>query len=881
MAVYQSEFQGATIDARLAAVATMQTAISNLETAVAAKYSKPASGIPETDLDASVQAALALARTAVQSLSDYYTKAQVDDITAAIAASVDSTSGVVVTTLPSAGAGTLGKIYYVGPDANGFYDRYVTSYDGSTYSWLALGNTEVDMTQYATVVQLSQLDQELTIGDTIFTAASVSGSLYIPELTAGQTYAVKFTLSAAKTMSISIRSANGSSAAVAQQICTSKPFAQGENILAFVRNSTAGRYFRFDNSGDWSAISNVEIINTIPHSTVNQTLKESQTILNASIPSFTKTAGSYINASGSETSNTAYALTSPISVPQGMAVIVRCYAGASNVSPIAQKKSDNSYKPLVVSASSEIVNYRWDNLTDAAINVVISYRMVDGLRVFIAPAIEDNRVADIEEKINGVSITSETITADANTDLQKSIPLVLHSGKWTILTHSDFGVGQLGGCYFRDANNTSILYKGITFGTPLEVTLDSDITNVLLYLRSSRVGSGGSLYLTATIEGLTEVADDVKDIEHTLSAMATDNLFVGTAGTQTVQEVTCTQAQDGTYLLNGTAAEYGYIWLNDSARIPVKQGEKYAICGKDVNSPRYSLAYKLYKNGVQLSANTIDANSVLTIGDADELTVGVSVVKNIVYSDAPVNLMVVSAYSATYPLYLQRIAAVKKNPRPMLTIIDDDGMLKFKTLLLPVITGKKVPIATAIIGSHVGQQSSMTWEDIADCMTAGAEIMSHSYSHVTETAAESMTQEEVQYDYQIMQNLLKLHGATGDGLVFAGNSSNIAKCKAACKNVYDYGFKASANQTNYVDTIDRYGIYRYGVLPGTDDLETLLDGLAAAGTGWMVWMTHTSDSNFQQASATALADAIDYARSLGVDIVSAATGVAYYLNGRD
>lgn len=149
MAVYQSEFQGATIDARLAAVATMQTAISNLETAVAAKYSKPSSGIPETDLDASVQAALALARTAIQSLSDYYTKAQVDDITAAIAASVDSTSGVVVATLPSAGAGTLGKIYYVGPDANGFYDRYVTSYDGSTYSWLALGNTEVDMTQYA------------------------------------------------------------------------------------------------------------------------------------------------------------------------------------------------------------------------------------------------------------------------------------------------------------------------------------------------------------------------------------------------------------------------------------------------------------------------------------------------------------------------------------------------------------------------------------------------------------------------------------------------------------------------------------------------------------------------------------------------------------
>ena len=200
MAVYQSEFQGATIDARLAAVATMQTAISNLETAVAAKYSKPANGIPETDLDASVQAALALARTAVQSLSDYYTKAQVDDITAAIAASVDSTSGVVVTALPSAGAGTLGKIYYVGPDANGFYDRYVTSYDGSTYSWLALGNTEVDMTQYATVEQFNQLDQEVN-GD------SFNQSL---DVTAGTTISVVLnkTLAANTSFDVTITGAN-------------------------------------------------------------------------------------------------------------------------------------------------------------------------------------------------------------------------------------------------------------------------------------------------------------------------------------------------------------------------------------------------------------------------------------------------------------------------------------------------------------------------------------------------------------------------------------------------------------------------------------------------------------------------------------------------
>lgn len=167
---YQSEFTGPQMDQRFAAVAELQAAITELQTAVAAKYSKPSAGIPSTDLDADVNAALAKANSAIQSLADYYTKAEVDDITAAIAASVDSTSGVVVATLPSAGAGTLGKIYYVGPDGNGFYDRYVTSYDGSTYSWLPLGNTEVDMTQYATVEQFSQLDQEVGEVDVSFTA---------------------------------------------------------------------------------------------------------------------------------------------------------------------------------------------------------------------------------------------------------------------------------------------------------------------------------------------------------------------------------------------------------------------------------------------------------------------------------------------------------------------------------------------------------------------------------------------------------------------------------------------------------------------------------------------------------------------------------------
>lgn len=155
---YQSEFTGQEMDARFAAVAQLTAALEALTTVVAQKYVKPASGIPSTDMDADVQAALAKANTAVQSLADYYTKSEVDQLLAAI----NGMDYVDVATLPTASAETLGKIYLVGPDASGYYSYYYTSYDGSDYSWVGpLGTTEISMANYATKAELSQLDQKV------------------------------------------------------------------------------------------------------------------------------------------------------------------------------------------------------------------------------------------------------------------------------------------------------------------------------------------------------------------------------------------------------------------------------------------------------------------------------------------------------------------------------------------------------------------------------------------------------------------------------------------------------------------------------------------------------------------------------------------------
>lgn len=136
--------------------AAAAAALTALETAIAAKYTKPSSGIPETDLASGVQSALALARTSIQSLADYYSKTEVD----ALLAAVNSEQYVDVATLPTASADTLGKIYLVGP-TNGVYDRYYTSYDGTTYSWVGVGTTEINLANYATKAELNQLSQEV------------------------------------------------------------------------------------------------------------------------------------------------------------------------------------------------------------------------------------------------------------------------------------------------------------------------------------------------------------------------------------------------------------------------------------------------------------------------------------------------------------------------------------------------------------------------------------------------------------------------------------------------------------------------------------------------------------------------------------------------
>ena len=129
----------------------------------ATAYQKPVGGIPDTDLSAALQAALASFITkAVTDLTNYYlktdtyNKTEVDQMVAAI----KQFELVSVQTLPTASANTMGKLYFVpsaDPQTQNVKDEYitlaVTENDTTTYSWECIGSTEVNLSNYYTKTQ--------------------------------------------------------------------------------------------------------------------------------------------------------------------------------------------------------------------------------------------------------------------------------------------------------------------------------------------------------------------------------------------------------------------------------------------------------------------------------------------------------------------------------------------------------------------------------------------------------------------------------------------------------------------------------------------------------------------------------------------------------
>ena len=129
--------------------------------AVNEKYTKPADGIPASDIASGVIPDVSQFITkSVNDLVNYYlksetyTKGEVDSLIGAI----KQFTYVVAQTLPTASASTMYKIYLIpssDPQTQNVKDEYITLESSGSYSWEQIGSTAIDLSGYVTTTALN------------------------------------------------------------------------------------------------------------------------------------------------------------------------------------------------------------------------------------------------------------------------------------------------------------------------------------------------------------------------------------------------------------------------------------------------------------------------------------------------------------------------------------------------------------------------------------------------------------------------------------------------------------------------------------------------------------------------------------------------------
>lgn len=128
---------------------------------VANSYLKPITGIPASDLASGVIPDVSQFITAsANNLVNYYLKTETynKEEVDALVATIKQFSYEVVSSLPTASASTMYKIYLVpseDPQTQNVKDEYITIQSGSTYSWEQIGSTAIDLSGYVTTTQLN------------------------------------------------------------------------------------------------------------------------------------------------------------------------------------------------------------------------------------------------------------------------------------------------------------------------------------------------------------------------------------------------------------------------------------------------------------------------------------------------------------------------------------------------------------------------------------------------------------------------------------------------------------------------------------------------------------------------------------------------------
>ena len=350
----------------------------------------------------------------------------------------------------------------------------------------------------------------------------------------------------------------------------------------------------------------------------------------------------------------------------------------------------------------------------------------------------------------------------------------------------------------------------------------------------------------------------------------------------TTNGITFSYNGDGAYLVNGTSERgANYNLYSDKKKLPngFLAGETYRLNYKDTSiTEKLSLCIYWFDQ-VGDKENELINSTYSTNFTIPENAVGLIIRLRVISANVKIDNALVNPV----------ISAVEKDiklPGPMLTIIDDDGCYKFYTDLLPLCKKKGVSISTAVVPMQIDEREKgtskfwMSWAEIKECNSNGIEVLSHTYDHASTEVVETRSIVEIRDSYVLAKNILSEHGIQTNILVYSGNSGSLSKCVSAAGDTYEFAIRSGGNVDNQYGFMDPYNIWRYKIQYDygfdSNNMKVLIDTLASNKTGWMVWMIHTSDSNWCKEYVEALSESIDYAKKLGIPIVTVEEGAKAY-----
>ena len=217
----------------------------------------------------------------------------------------------------------------------------------------------------------------------------------------------------------------------------------------------------------------------------------------------------------------------------------------------------------------------------------------------------------------------------------------------------------------------------------------------------------------------------------------------------------------------------------------------------------------------------------------------------------------------------------KKSNFPIVSFIDDDGVIDVYTRLYPVFKSKNVPFGSAIITGSVGKSGFMSLSQVKECNQNGMEILSHTVTHKN-LALDGLSADQIDSELRDSKKWLIENGLENESFVYPQSGHNLS-IRKNMRMYYNYAFGDNGfNDDGYLDhsRIKRIAFGSWTgdnpVINGNSEKTTLAYYKAAVDYAvskniWLVFMIHVGQHSSEQDDI--LGQLIDYIKSVNVQIL--------------